>query len=308
MRAPSRGERERKPTASRRGRSAHHAAMAEAAMARAAGGGLRPYLQLMRLTFLKLMAYRMRYVTGIATYGIFVGGQYAIWRAIYQARGLADGSQLDGLTLREMATYLAIGYVARSAYFTNTDSEIAARFQTGDVALDLLKPLDFHGQWLAQAAGETLFRVLFFAAPMAVILFPLFGVLPPNGAGWWQFPLLFVAAFLVNAELNILAGTLSFFLEDITGLMSLKRNLIMLLSGLMVPLHFLWPWLAKSVVWLPFALISYYPTMAYVGQVGARTPPFAEIVVLAVGWLVALRMINITLWATAKRRLEVQGG
>jgi ABC-2 type transport system permease protein len=270
--------------------------------------GLRPYLQLMRLTFLKLMAYRMRYVTGIVTYGVFVGGQYAIWKAIYHARGPAGG-QISSMTLRELTTYLAIGYIARSAYFTNTDSEIAARFQSGDVALDLLKPLAFHGQWLAQAAGETAFRVLFFAAPMALVLVPLFGVQAPAGNGWWQFPLLFIAAFLVNAELNLLAGTLCFFLEDITGMMSFKRSIVMLLSGLMVPLNFLWAGVAQVTLVLPFALISYYPTMAYVGKLGENhTPAFPQVALVALVWLLLLRLTNRWLWARAQRQLEVQGG
>ena len=269
---------------------------------------LRPYLQLMRLTFLKLMAYRMRYVTGIVTYGVFVGGQYAIWRAIYAARGPLN-PLINGMTLHELTTYLAIGYIARSAYFTNTDSEIAARFQSGDVALDLLKPLAFHGQWIAQAAGETAFRVLFFALPMALALVPLFGVSMPVGNGWWQFPVLFVCAFLVNTELNLMAGTLCFFLEDITGMMSFKRSVIMLLSGLMVPLNFLWPVVATATLALPFALISYYPTMAYVGKLGTHgSLGFPAVMLVAVVWLATLRLANYLLWAKAQRQLEVQGG
>ncbi|MBA3686851.1 MAG: ABC-2 family transporter protein [Planctomycetes bacterium] len=269
---------------------------------------LRPYVQFARMTFLKLMAYRMRYVTGIATYAVFVGGQYAVWKAVFAAKRFGPDDRLDGLTLRELATYLAIGYLARSAYFTNTDSEIAGRFQSGDVTLDLLKPVDFHGQWLAQAFGETCFRVLFFALPMAVVLVPLFGVLPPVGHGWWQFPLLFVLAFAINAELNLLAGSASFFLEDITGLMSLKRNLIMLLSGLMVPLHYFPGWLADLTSYLPFALISYYPTMAYVGKLGVDARSFAHVGLLGLGWWLALRVGNMALWSRARRVLEVQGG
>ncbi len=268
-----------------------------------------PYLWLVRLTFLKLMAYRMRYVTGIATYAIFVGGQYAIWQAVFAAKGLTPDQPLDGLTLPQLATYLAVAYIARSAYFTNTDSEIAARFQSGDVTLDLLKPLSFHGQWLAQAAGETAFRLLFFAAPMSLVLVPLFGVLPPSGAGWWQFPLLFLVAFIINAELNLMAGSASFWLEDITGLLSLKRNLIMLLSGLMVPLHFLGETLGTIVSVLPFALLSYFPTMAYVGQLGvANHPSFLHVLALGLVWFIILRGGNIVIWRWAQRRLEVQGG
>jgi len=265
-----------------------------------------PYLHLARLTFLKLMAYRMRYLTGIATYAVFVGGQYFIWKAIFAAQGVAV---IDGLSLVQLTTYLAVGYIARAAYFTNTDSEIAARFQSGDITLDLLKPLDFHGQWLSQAAGETAFRLLFFALPMALLLVPLFGVQLPTGAGWWQFPLLFLFAFMVNAELNLLAGTASFFLEDITGLMSLKRNTMMLLSGLMVPLHFLPSFLADTLQYLPFAMIGYYPTMAYVGKLGqGHAPAFPSVVLLGLAWLVALRLLNVLAWRRATSRLEVQGG
>ena len=270
---------------------------------------LAPYWWLMRLTFLKLMAYRMRYLTGIATYGIFVGGQFAIWQAVFVAKGLSADQTLDGLTLSQLATYLAIGYMARAAYFTNTDSEIAARFQSGDVTLDLLKPLCFHGQWLAQAAGETAFRLLFFAAPMSLILVPLFGVQAPTGDGWWQFPMLFVMAFLINAELNLMAGSASFWLEDITGLISLKRNVIMLLSGLMVPLHFLGDTVGAVASALPFALLSYHPTMAYVGQLGVgHHPTFVHVVMLGVMWFIVLRGGNILLWRLAQQRLEVQGG
>ncbi len=270
---------------------------------------LAPYWWLARLTFLKLMAYRWRYLTGIATYSIFVGGQYAVWMAVFAARGIPAEGTLDGLTLAEMATYLAVGYMARASYFTNTDSEIAERFSSGNVALDLLKPLDFHGQWLAQAAGETAFRLVFFAAPMALAMVPLFGVAAPAGPGWWQFPLLFLAAFWINAELNLLAGTIAFFLEDGTGLMSLKRNLIMLLSGLMVPLHFLPGWLAAATTWLPFAAIGYYPTLAYVGKLGTGAlPTFPQAALAALCWGLALRLANRWLFARARQRLEVQGG
>jgi len=268
---------------------------------------LLPYWHIARLTLLRLMAYRMRFVTGIATYAIFVGGQWFIWKAIFAARGA--GSEIGGLAFAQLTTYLAIGYIARSAYFTNLDSEIAGRFQNGDVALDLLKPINPLGQWLALAAGECAFRTLFFALPMACVLVPVFGVLPPGEHGWWQFPVLFLLAFLINHELNVSAGIACFFLEDVTALTSLKRNLIMLLSGLMVPLHFLPGWLATATAWMPFALISYWPVMAWVGELGQHGHPgFLQVAGLGVGWLAVLHLGNRWLWSRARSRLEVQGG
>jgi ABC-2 type transport system permease protein len=266
-----------------------------------------PYLTLARLTLLRLMAYRMRFITGIATYAIFVGGQWFIWKAIYDARG--PGAELGGLTLAQLTTYLAVGYIARAAYFTNLDGEIAGRFQNGDVTIDLLKPISPLGHWLSLAVGECTFRVLFFALPMACVLVPVFGVMPPAGDGWWQFPLLFLLAFLINHELNVAAGIACFFLEDVTALTSLKRNLIMLLSGLMVPLHLLPGAVAAAVSWLPFATISYWPVMAYVGELGQHgNPGFAQVALIGLGWLAVLHLGNRLLWARARNRLEVQGG
>ncbi|MBN8524818.1 MAG: ABC-2 family transporter protein [Planctomycetes bacterium] len=265
------------------------------------------YASIARLTLLRLMAYRMRFVTGIATYAIFVGGQWFIWKAIYAARG--PGAEVGGMDLAQLTTYLAVGYIARSAYFTNLDSDIAGRFQNGDVALDLLKPINPMGQWLALAAGECAFRILFFALPMACVLVPVFGVHPPSGDGWWQFPILFLLAFLINHELNVAAGIACFFLEDVTALTSLKRNLIMLLSGLMVPLHMLPSVVASAVAWLPFAVISYWPMMAYVGELGQHGHPgFAQVAALGLGWLGLLHLGNRWLWSRARGRLEVQGG
>lgn len=274
---------------------------------------LRPYVSLARTAFLRLMAYRMRYITGIATYAIFVGVHYFVWQAVYAAREANGQAPVGGLELEALITYLAVGYTARSAYYTNTDSEIASRFQSGEVVMDLIRPIDFHGNWLAQAAGEVAFRMCFFALPMAVVLVPLFGVQPPTGEGWWQFPLLFLVAFWINSELNLAAGTATFFLEDITGLMSLKRNLVMVASGLMVPLHFLQPLIGEVGVWMlvstPLALVGYYPTLAYIGGIGAEgRPGMTTVVGLALTWIALLRLLNRWLWGCAKRRLEVQGG
>lgn len=272
---------------------------------------LAPYLHLCRTAFLTRMAYRMRYVTGIATYSIFVGVHYAVWSAVYAS--LAEGEEIGGMDLRTLATYLAVGYMARAAYYTNTDSEIATRFQSGEVVMDLIKPLNFHGNWLAQGAGETLFRLLFFTLPMALVMVPLFGVLPPAENGWWQFTLLFLIAFWINAEINLLAGTLCFYLEDITGLMSLKRNLVMLASGLMVPLHFLEPLIGSMGVFIlistPLAFIGYFPTLAYTGTLEqSGLGSFATVCALGLMWVLILRLGNIRLWRHAQNRLQVQGG
>ena len=94
-----------------------------------------------RVLLLRLMAYRMRYITGIATYSVLIGAQYFVWQAVYTAR---DGAAVGGYNLVELTTYFAVGFMARAAYFTNIDSDIANRFKTGEVTVDLLRPINVH--------------------------------------------------------------------------------------------------------------------------------------------------------------------
>ena len=216
------------------------------------------------------------------------------------------------------STAAAVPGLAASTLATPTEAvqrrriaQTAQDFETSFLSVmigQMFTDLDTEGPF-SGGAGETAFRLAFFALPMALVLTPLFGIQAPVGDGWWQFSVLFVLAFLINAELNLLAGTCTFWLEDITGLMSLKRNLMMLLSGLLVPLHLL-PWgLGDVCAWLPFSLISYYPSMAWVGHLGeGNAPGFATILALALAWAVGLRLLNVALWWRARERMEVQGG
>lgn len=70
------------------------------------------YKELIRLEFLKMLAYRSTYYTGIINYTIQTGAYYFLWDAIYQNQG-----RLGGLNRDQMITYLIIAWVARAFYF-----------------------------------------------------------------------------------------------------------------------------------------------------------------------------------------------
>ena len=58
------------------------------------------YLYFVRLAFLKFLAYRLRYYTGVVSYTIFVAGHYYIYSALFASRVADMGSDLiGGLTI-----------------------------------------------------------------------------------------------------------------------------------------------------------------------------------------------------------------
>ena len=70
------------------------------------------YLAFITNAFLNMLAYRLRYYTGIVTYLHFVSVHYFIWQAVFAEQ--PSGARLNGFTFEEMVTYISIGWIARS--------------------------------------------------------------------------------------------------------------------------------------------------------------------------------------------------
>ena len=91
----------------------------------------RVYFEFARVAFLKILAYRLRYFTGIVTYFVNVSVYYFIWQAIY-----AGGDRIADYTLPQIVTYVAVGWIIRSFYFNNIDREIATEVIEGKIAIN----------------------------------------------------------------------------------------------------------------------------------------------------------------------------
>ncbi|MGE4159598.1 MAG: hypothetical protein AB7F75_10945, partial [Planctomycetota bacterium] len=83
---------------------------------------------LARASFLDMLAYRLRYYTGIATYTVYVAVYSAIWAASRSA------GQAAGYEARDFATFVAVGYILRSSIFSDLDRDVAGQVQDGSLA------------------------------------------------------------------------------------------------------------------------------------------------------------------------------
>ncbi|MFN8389087.1 MAG: ABC-2 family transporter protein [Bdellovibrionota bacterium] len=263
------------------------------------------YSSFMRMSFLTMLAYRLRYFTGILTYVLFVSVHYFIWKAVYS--GLPADARINGFTLGEMITYVAVGWISRSFYFSNIDDEIDELVRSGQISVYLLRPVNFHLMMLSQAAGESLFRILFFSAPICIAVVTFFPVsLPPTFTDAARFFLSTASSFLILAEVNFAVGLLSFRLKSIQGIARAKYTLIQLLSGLFMPLAFFPGWFRTVVDYLPFKLISYVPLQFYLGKVSGDQ--IGEVFLNQVFWIVTLVGLSHYFFVRAMRRLTLQGG
>ena len=137
----------------------------------------RVYREFARVGFVNILAFRLRYYTGILTYFLNVTVYYFIWKALYEADPNFAGFRFD-----EMVTYVAVGWMIRSLYFNNIDQNMAEEVLEGKISMALIKPVSVQWMFIAQALGETAFRAGLLTAPAAVVIALVFRVNAPASA------------------------------------------------------------------------------------------------------------------------------
>ncbi|GFN31149.1 ABC transporter permease [Paenibacillus xylaniclasticus] len=260
------------------------------------------YIDFIRIRFLMMLAYRVNYYSGIVIYAINIGAYYFLWQAVY-----GDKSELAGFTVAQITTYTAVSWMARAFYFNNLDREIANEIRDGSVAIQLIRPYSYLAVKMMQGFGEGIFRLLLFMIPGMVIVCLLFPVsLPTDPAVWGVYLLMLLFAFLINTQINMLTGLFAFFVENNEGMMRMKRVIVDLFSGVVVPIAFFPGWLSETMKWLPFQAITYLPSSVFTG----RTPlsDAGGVLGLQVVWFVILLVPIAITWRAARMRLFVQGG
>jgi ABC-2 type transport system permease protein len=263
---------------------------------------LSAYLELIRIRFLMMLAYRVNYYSGILIYALNIGSYYFLWKAIYGTQ-----ETIGGLTLAQMTTYVVVSWMGRAFYFNNLDREIASEIRDGSVAIQFIRPYNYVIVKIMQGFGEGLFRLLLFMAPGMVVVSFLFPVeLPTEPSRWLVYLIMLFFSFLINSQLNIITGLFAFFLENNEGLMRMKRVAVDLFSGLIIPISLFPGWSAKALQLLPFQAITYLPGSVFTGRVNGSA--IYSLLGIQVAWFVALIIPIYWLWYKARTRLFVQGG
>ncbi|MEW9670674.1 ABC transporter permease [Ammoniphilus sp. 3BR4] len=260
------------------------------------------YLEMIRIRFLMMLAYRVNYYSGILVYSINIGAYYFLWNAIY-----GNQSSMGGMTALQMTSYVAVSWMARAFYFNNIDREMALEIKDGKVAIEMIRPYNYLAVKTMQALGEGLFRLFFFSVPGMLIvslLFPI--VFPGDAATWMLYGVSLLFSFIINTELNLITGVLAFFLLNNEGIMRAKRVIVDLFSGLILPISFYPDWARSVLEYLPFQAISYLPGLIFTGA--AEGEAVRQALLVQTSWVLVLLVPLYFLWLRAKKTLVVQGG
>jgi ABC-2 type transport system permease protein len=263
---------------------------------------LIPYAEFARVGFVNILAFRLRYFTGIITYFLNVTVYYFIWTAVFRS-----SSSLAGYSLAQMIAYVSVGWIIRSFYWNTIDQEMAYEVIEGKIAMDFIKPVSIQWMWISRAMGESAFRLVLLTLPTAVIVSFVFPIqAPASRENFLLFVLGVIGSFFLMGAINFMIGTCAIPLKSILALIRAKYWLIELLSGLLIPIGFFPGNLQRVMAWLPFEHIAYTPLQIYLGKFDRAHA------LRALGtqwlWVIVLMFLAHLWWDRASRKITIHGG
>lgn len=263
---------------------------------------LAPYAAFSRVGFVNILAFRLRYFTGVITYCLNVTIYYFIWSAVYHS-----GQSIAGYNLPQMITYVSVGWIIRSFYTNTIDQEMAYEMIEGNIAMNLIKPVSVQWMWICRAVGESAFRLGLLTLPTAILISFVFHLQAPvSRQDFGLFLLSVLGSFFLVAAINFMIGTCAIPLKSILALIRAKFWLIELLSGLLIPMSYFPDKVRTVLAWLPFEHIAYTPLQIYLGKLDQ--PSAIRALATQWAWVFTLLVLGDLWWARASRRMTIQGG
>ena len=261
---------------------------------------MRRYRALTRATARAALTYRFNLLLGLGAVLVQLVALLAVWRVI-----LAE-SPVNGFTWPQMRAYLLVAFAAGTVVSVLGDFRMAFRILDGDVALDLVKPVDYQKARLAETIGGLWIEVILIAVVVGAALAIGGGVdIPARPA-----LALFVVSMLLLVPLKFLivyVSTLAcFWTQNYIGVQWARLAVVNLLSGALIPLVYLPGWLAAVAQWSPFAGLTSTPALIFLGHVDLRHG--LTLVAVQLGWVLVLWFGARMVWRVALRRLTVNGG
>jgi len=265
--------------------------------------GARAVLALVRAGFRRHTSYRAAILGGAATNSMF-----GLLRAgIVTATLASAGGHLGGYAAAGGIAYVWISQALVAPLQIFTWDDLAVRVRSGDLAVDLLRPVDLQLLYGAQDLGRALALTLPRGLPPLAVGALTFGLALPTDPRAYLFGLTAVVLGAgVSFACRYLVNLSAVWLLDVRGVLTLYVTVTGVLCGLVVPVRWFPPWLATVDAATPFPAMLQAPADILTGRVHGTA--VAGVLAVQVAWLAAMLAAGQLVQRAAARRLVVQGG
>ncbi|MBO0812680.1 MAG: ABC-2 family transporter protein, partial [Microlunatus sp.] len=225
---------------------------------------MRRYLLLASAEFRRQSTYRLALAAGISTNTVFGFIRFSIFYAAL----IGAGGTIAGYDRGQASTYVWLGQGLLAGIGLVGTHEISERVQTGEIAIDLARPIDLQLSYWARDFGRAALLL-----PARGLLPVIIGALttglvfnqPATGVplGILSLALAVSISFLLRYGVNLI----SLWTLDVQGYANFYMLLMSLLSGFYVPVHIFPAWLQAIAKASPFPSMFQSPIDVLSGRV-----------------------------------------
>lgn len=263
---------------------------------------MNKYIMYMWTSIKREFYYKVNIIGMILTSIFVIIIQKELWQSIY-----LENEIINGIEYTEIFTYLVVGMVFRKFLGSGIDETISNDFQSGKIAIDLLRPQIYFLKVFFEDLGRGLvhFTMIGFISAIYFLYHIKYlefystiivvGILVSS-----------VLAYFIFLFMNFCIGLTSIWFGRSVGLTMIKTGLFSLLGGTFIPVDFYPLWLQRVVSFLPFKYIYYSPISFLMNK--TTTMQIIQTLSIQCIWCIFFAMIGWNMFKMGNKRIVIQGG
>lgn len=263
---------------------------------------MRLFYELSKLHFRQQMAYRASTFSNLSVNFFFGLMRIAVLLALYGQQQSVEGMNLVGVV-----TYLALSQSIITFVTIFGSSDLMNSIYSGEIAMQLLKPMHYFNYAMAQDMGRSIFNLIF-RGVLLFFIYDLFFKLtyPPNAMTWLAFFVSIWLAWLISFAYRFLVNLTSFWTPNARGMLRFFFVTGWFFSGFLMPLRLFPEWLQKIAMYTPFPYMLDTPVEIYMGL---RSPSnILQSLSIQIVWIIILVVLAQLVLKRGTRRLVILGG
>lgn len=244
------------------------------------------------------LQYRASHAINTVASAIFGLIYVSIWKGV----GTTGGA--SGYTLETVIHYVAFNQVCLwITVFMTKGLGIDQSVRTGQIALDLMRPVHLFYHLMCREWGQIAYQLLYKSLPIYLLYVWTLDLPVPRSASTWALTIMaLVLAAYMSICINYMIGVAALWTTESQWLFWVHISLSSVLSGFLIPNDWLPAWLQGIAKMTPYPYMQYVPTKLYLGMESA------PILLGSLIWSLFLTLLCFAATAIVRHKVEVQGG
>lgn len=267
-------------------------------------------LSLFKIKTASSFQYRISGFAGATTSIFWVLIEITVYTIFYKYANNKDYGMLGTLTLKQLISYAWLTQCLFLMQPANIDSEILNKITSGDIGIELCRPLDLYFHWFSKTAASR-FTPLIWRGSIVIIV----GLCMPSSyrlsaptsfMGFLCMLISIGSALLLCTSYAMLTCAVRLSITWGNGPTYIMMLIGMVLSGCYLPLQ-LWPkFMQNFLLFQPFAGYLDIPLRFYIGTMAPKNIFFAVGIQLI--WVLIFIVLGKSIMSKKLKNIIVQGG